>query len=590
MSCYRGTAASIVALLVLWAGGDLPGALAQSTASGPANLIVSSDWVAQRLGNDNLVLIHVGNRQGYDQEHLPGAHHLSLSDISIQQDGLSLQMPTVEHLDSVFESIGVSDNSEIVVYFGENWATPTARIVLTLDYLGLGSRTHLLDGGMPAWKADGREVTGQPPTAKRGNLTPRPRTDVIATADWLNANREKPGIAVLDARTPDFYSGMRGGHGMPRAGHVAGANNIPFNSLLEDESLKFKDEATLRAMFSAAGAEPGETVVTYCHIGQQASLLYLAARRLGYEARMYDGSFQEWSNRPDLPIESPATQALPKLVATAELSEMLAKGGVTVVDLRSNLFTYLEGHIPGAAYLHYETLRATQSGVPADLLPAESYAALFSQLGIRKDRPVVIYSAGDSQNFNATFLVWILNGFGHPSTYLLDGGYAKWEAEGRATSRDYPTIEASEFPAEPFQPQLARLGMVRWTVENADRPGGTGMVLVDVRPVEQYEGRSGSQMRRGHIPGAINHVWSSDLVTQGSTKVWKSVDELRAAYVAQGITPDKHVILYCNTGTEASHVHFALRNLLNYPNVDVYVPSWTEWSALKDLPIASAKN
>ncbi len=111
------------------------------------------------------------------------------------------------------------------------------------------------------------------------------------------------------------------------------------------------------------------------------------------------------------------------------------------------------------------------------------------------------------------------------------------------------------------------------------------MVLVDVRPVDQYEGRAGAQIRRGHIPGAVNHVWSSDLVTRGDMKVWKPIDELKASYVAQGITPDKHVIAYCNTGTEASHVYFALRNLLGYPNVDVYVPSWTDWSAREELPI-----
>ncbi len=127
--------------------------------------------------------------------------------------------------------------------------------------------------------------------------------------------------------------------------------------------------------------------------------------------------------------------------------------------------------------------------------------------------------------------------------------------------------------------------MVRWTVERAGTPDGEAMVIVDVRPTDQFAGRAGAQVRLGRIPGAINHVWSSDLTDGGASKVWKPVEQLRASYVAQGITPDKHVILYCNTGTEASHVHFALRNLLGYPNVDVYFPSWTEWSELEELPI-----
>ncbi len=157
--------------------------------------------------------------------------------------------------------------------------------------------------------------------------------------------------------------------------------------------------------------------------------------------------------------------------------------------------------------------------------------------------------------------------------------------ERRPIERRYPDVEPSEFPDEPFRPHRADLRLVQWVVENADGPRGDEMIIVDVRPVDQYEGRAGAQLRRGHIPGAINHVWASDLVSRGSLKVWKGLDELRAAYEAQGITPDKHIILYCNTGTEASHVHFALRNLLGYPMVDVYIPSWTEWSEREDLPV-----
>ncbi len=549
-------------------------------------LIVSTGWVAERLSSENLVLLHVGNRAEYDATHIPGARYISLSMIGVRdENGLFLQMPPVAQLDSVFESLGVSDDSRIVVYFGKDWATPTARVFLTLDYLGLGSRASILDGGMPAWTAEGRPVTAEIPTPKRGALTPQPRQDVVAHADWLAANLEKTSVAVIDARTSNFYSGARGGHGMPRAGHIAGAQSIPFPTVLDDETLKFKNVDTLREMFRAAGAEPGDTVVTYCHIGQQASLVYLTARSLGYAARMYDGSFQEWSNREDLPVVNPAAQTRPKLITTADLSALLERGGASVVDMRSELFDYLEGHIPGAAYLHYESLRATSAGVPGDLLPAESYASLFSQLGLSLERPVVIYGWGDRANFNATFLAWILGGFGHPDVRLLDGGYSKWAAEGKPISRSYPDAAASEFPDESFDPNLARLDMVRWVVERAGTPDGEGMVIVDVRPTDQFTGRAGAQVRRGRIPGAVNHVWSSDLTDGGASKVWKSVEKLRASYEAQGITPDKHVILYCNTGTEASHVFFALRNLLGYPNVDVYFPSWTEWSEREELPI-----
>jgi thiosulfate/3-mercaptopyruvate sulfurtransferase len=197
---------------------------------------------------------------------------------------------------------------------------------------------------------------------------------------------------------------------------------------------------------------------------------------------------------------------------------------------------------------------------------------------------VVIYADGAKQNFNATFLAYLLGGFGHPKIRVLDGGYAKWTAEGRPTSKDYPKIEATEFPAEPFDPHIGRLSLVKWVVEHTGTREGE-MVLVDVRPTNQYSGEAGAQKRRGHIPGAINHVWSSDLVSNGEAKVWKPVDELRKSYESQGITPDKHVILYCNTGTEASHAYFTLHTLLGYANVDVYIPSFTEWAERDDVPI-----
>lgn len=110
-------------------------------------------------------------------------------------------------------------------------------------------------------------------------------------------------------------------------------------------------------------------------------------------------------------------------------------------------------------------------------------------------------------------------------------------------------------------------------------------ILVDARPLDQYAGRAGPQLRRGHIPGAIDHPWFDDLMNTEHGIIWRPIDELRVSYERQGVTPDKVVIVYCNTGTEASHLYFALRALLGYPNVRVYVPSWTEWSEREDLPI-----
>lgn len=279
---------------------------------------------------------------------------------------------------------------------------------------------------------------------------------------------------------------------------------------------------------------------------------------------------------------APALSGGSQLVSTQGLEEMLKKGDVSVIDLRSDINEYLKGHIPEAVYLHYETLRASKHGVPADMLSGEAYAGVFSRLGLRMDKPIVMYSAGDANNFYATFLGWLLAGFGHPSVYLLDGGYDKWVKEKRTISREYPVVEMSSFPAKDFTLDMVPMKVVKNAMEKREA------VLVDARPMEQYEGKAGSQMRLGHIPGAISHFWASDLMQTETGKVWKPVDELRASYEKQGITADKNVIVYCNTGTEATHLYFALRNLLGYKNVSVYVPSYTEWAAIKELPVQTA--
>jgi thiosulfate/3-mercaptopyruvate sulfurtransferase len=268
------------------------------------SMIVSTEWLAKHLNDADLLLLQVGDKKEYDSApHIKGAQYISTGDVSTPRgSGLLLELLPVDQLKAVFEKHGVTDKSRIVIYFSKDWVTPTARIYFVLDYLGFGDRTSILDGGLPAWIAEKRDVTSEVIAPKPGSFTPRPNAKLVVDAAWVSGNINQPGVAILDARDAKFYTGAEAGM-MPRAGHIPSAKSIPFSTLVEDSNNKFKSPEALRALFNTAGVKPKDSVATYCHIGQQASLLYFVAKYLGYDAHLYDGSFEDWSKRADLPIE-----------------------------------------------------------------------------------------------------------------------------------------------------------------------------------------------------------------------------------------------------------------------------------------------
>jgi len=267
------------------------------------SLLLTTAQLRERHARGGVVLLHVGERADFNTGHIPGAQFFPYEAISTPRgNGLMLETPAPATLDSVLESLGVSDGSRIVLYWGKDWYSPTTRVFMTLDYLGLGDRTSILDGGFAAWKAAGGPVTTEVTRVARGTLTVRPRSDVVVDAKAVQSAIGDSKVAIIDARDQRFYTGeAEGMHA--REGHVPSARNLPFNTLIDDRGA-FKSRATLAAMLDAAGATAGKRVVSYCHIGQQATVVYFAARLLGRDARLYDGSWDEWSRRSELPIET----------------------------------------------------------------------------------------------------------------------------------------------------------------------------------------------------------------------------------------------------------------------------------------------
>ena len=284
---------------------------AQRVTDARDKVLISPEALVQRIKSGNVVLLHLGDRAQYDSAHIPGARYVTLQDVSLSgaasPDGLTLQLPSPETLRARLAALGVGDDSYVVVYYGRDWITPSTRVMFTLDYAGLGDRSALLDGGMPRWVREGHPVTAEVPETRTGSLSTLKTRPLVADADWVRAHLGAKKVAIVDARDTVFYKGIRAGGRPPnehRLGHIAGARSIFFATLF-DSTNTLRPATELSALFAAAGVQPGDTVVTYCHIGQQASATLFAARTLGYPVLLYDGSFEDWSRRANFPVAKP---------------------------------------------------------------------------------------------------------------------------------------------------------------------------------------------------------------------------------------------------------------------------------------------
>jgi thiosulfate/3-mercaptopyruvate sulfurtransferase len=292
----------IALTLALWLASASPGPPVQPVAA--ESILVTTAWLSERMKRPGLVIFELGEKADYDAGHIPGAQHITMRDIAAPrvEGELALELPETARLDSVLEARGISDDSYVVLYYGKDWVSPTTRVFLTLEYAGLRGRVSVLDGGLPAWRAENRPVTTEVPVVTKGNFTPDLRNDITVDANWVSQHLADPSVAIIDARNTEFYIDSVDNH-MPRGGHIPGARNIPFDTVFVGDIAKVQEISQLREMFQAAGAAPGDTVVSYCHIGQQGTAVFFAARLLGYNVRLYDGSFQDWSARTDLPVE-----------------------------------------------------------------------------------------------------------------------------------------------------------------------------------------------------------------------------------------------------------------------------------------------
>ena len=275
------------------------------------------------------------------------------------------------------------------------------------------------------------------------------------------------------------------------------------------------------------------------------------------------------------------------LVETDWVAEHLNDPKVRLVECDEDLLLYDQGHIPGAIKIDW--VADLNDSVVRDYLNREQFEQLMSSNGISNDTTVVFY--GDKNNWWATYAFWVFKLFGHEDARIMNGGRAKWIAEGRELTRDVPSYPKATYKAPERDDETIRA----FRDEVKQHINKQGVSLVDVRSPQEFSGErthmpeypQEGTLRGGHIPTAVNIPWAK-AVKEDST--FKSPEELRELYEGQGVTPDKDVISYCRIGERSSHTWFVLTYLLGYPNVRNYDGSWTEWGNGVGLPIEKTYN
>lgn len=270
------------------------------------------------------------------------------------------------------------------------------------------------------------------------------------------------------------------------------------------------------------------------------------------------------------------------LVSTEWLAEHLSDDSVRIVECDEDVLLYEVAHIPGAQKVDWHTDLNDQ--LIRDYVGRDQFQELLRSRGIDESKTVVFY--GDKNNWWASYAFWVFKLFGFENARLLDGGRAKWEAEGRAMTTDRPSFARTSYDAPPRSDERIRAFFNDALAQSVARKP-----LVDVRSPQEFTGErthmpdypQEGTLRGGHIPGARSVPWAR---AANSDATFKSALELRSIYEReQGLNASDEIVTYCRIGERSAHTWFVLTYLLGYPNVRNYDGSWTEWGNSVRAPI-----
>jgi thiosulfate/3-mercaptopyruvate sulfurtransferase len=270
------------------------------------------------------------------------------------------------------------------------------------------------------------------------------------------------------------------------------------------------------------------------------------------------------------------------LVSTEWTAQHAHDANVRVVEVDVDTKGYDEGHVPGAIAWAWNTQLCDT--VVRDILPRQTFEALMTESGIGADTIVVIY--GDSNNWFAAWALWQMKIYGHRDVRLMNGGRKKWIAEGRELDTEARKANPG---ATPYRASAQDVSLRAFLPEVQEAMKNGGAIMIDVRSPQEFTGEilappglPETCQRGGHIPGAHSVPWGKACNADGT---FKTVEELKALYGAEGVAADSKVIAYCRIGERSSHTWFVLKYLLGVDQTVNYDGSWTEWGNLVGAPV-----